>query len=113
MGNVNLPTPVALAGAGLCLLAGYIVGAVVHPSGQDRTTAEVKTFNPDNDALCLTGEAVAPLANTDDNLLCGTWRRDAGSTDPQPGDEFAFVTMTSTRGSDGEKATFIFGEVVR
>ena len=113
MANVNMPTPVALAAAGLCLLGGYIVGAFAHPSGQDQTTAEVKTFDATTNKICLAGDAVAELANSDDNLLCGTWRHDPGSTDPRPGDEFRFVTMTSTRASDNETATFIFGEVVQ
>ena len=29
MGNVNMPTPVALAGGALCLLAGYLVGTLL------------------------------------------------------------------------------------
>jgi len=113
MGNVNLPTPVALAGAALCLLGGYLVGVVLGPDEPSETTAEVESFDAGSDKLCLSGDAVAEAPQAEDGILCGTWRHDAGARDPVEGDEFRFVTMTSARASDGEQATFIFGEVVR
>ena len=113
MGNVNLPTPVALAGAGLCLLGGYLVGVVAGPDGQPETTAQVESYDATNEELCLSGDAVADTPDAEDGILCGTWRHDADAPTPREGDEFTFVAMTSNRSADGEKATFIFGEVVR
>ena len=113
MANVTIPTPVALAGGALCLLGGYLVGVVAGPDEPSETTAEVASFDGGSDKLCLSGDAVADSPNAEDGVLCGTWRHDAGARDPREGDEFRFVTITSTRASDGEKATFIFGDVVR
>jgi hypothetical protein len=113
MGNVNMPAPVALAGAGLCLLGGYLVGTVAGHSAHAESTAEVQSYDASTDRLCLAGGAVADDADAKDGVLCGTWRHDAGAQRPEKGDDFRFVSMTSTRTSDDEKATFIFGEVVR
>jgi hypothetical protein len=113
MSNVNLPTPVALAGAGLCLLGGYLVGTVTGSGTQSESTAEVQSFDAGSDELCLSGDAVGDDPAAQDGVLCGTWRHDSDAVRPREGDEFAFVSMTSSRSSDDEKATFIFGEVVR
>ena len=113
MADVTIPTPVALAGAGLCLLGGYLVGVVAGPTAQSQTSATVESYDAGSDRLCLTGDAVVDDADAQDGVLCGTWRHDDGAHVPQEGDDFRYVTMTSTRASDGEKATFIFGDVVR
>lgn len=116
MGNVNLPAPVAYAGGALCLLAGYLIGVVAGPEPSGQTTAEVVSFEPATDALCLTGEAVADEPSASGGLLCGTWRQTEASSTPREGDAFRFVTLTSQEGesgSDGRKVTFIYGDVVR
>ena len=41
MGNVTLPTPVALAGGAICILGGYLLGALAGPDAPSRTTAVV------------------------------------------------------------------------
>jgi hypothetical protein len=112
MSNVSLPTPVALAGGALCVLGGYLIGAVLGPDTSDRTTAEVVSYEPDTDELCLTGDAVADAPGADEGVLCATWQRTSGST-PEQGDVFRFVTMTSEGGEADETVTFIYGDVVR
>lgn len=112
MGNVNLPTPVVLAGAGLCLLGGYLLGVVAGPESPDRTVAEVKSFSGDGNRLCLEGEAVADLAGAKDDVLCGVWRRANGDVTPEVGDTFRFVSTfhAGRSGKDDDRVT-IFGEV--
>ena len=58
VGNVTLPTPVFLAGGAFCLLAGYLVGAVVGPETQHGTTATVVSFESGTSRLCLEGDSV-------------------------------------------------------
>ena len=41
MANINLPVPVAVAGGCLCLLGGYLIGAVAGPQASDPTVATV------------------------------------------------------------------------
>ena len=53
VGNVNLPTPVVLAGGGLCLLGGYLVGVVAGPEGPDRATGVVESYDSGTRKLCL------------------------------------------------------------
>lgn len=112
MGNINMPAPVAFAGGALCLLGGYLVGVVAGPDTNDRTTAEVVSFEPGNEELCLTGDAVADQPRAEDGVLCGTWRRGIGSETPQAGDAFRFVVMTSESAADDDAATYIYGDVV-
>lgn len=112
MANVTVPMPIAVAGGALCLLGGFLVGAVAGPDTPSQDTAEVVSYTRDADRLCLTGEAVADSPEAQDGVLCGTWRRDAGATDPAAGDDFRFVLLTSRNTDDGESATFIFGDVV-
>ncbi|HEY0905425.1 MAG TPA: hypothetical protein VGE14_16205 [Marmoricola sp.] len=114
MGNVTLPTPVFLAGGALCLMAGYLVGAVVGEDGQAGTTATVVSFERSTARLCLEGESVEDESGVEDGVLCGTWSRSAGSTVPAEGDTFRFVA-TDTSGVKGSKprdAIVIFGTVV-
>ncbi len=114
MGNVTLPTPVAVAAALLCLLGGYLVGVFAGPTGNDAATAEVESYDRADDELCLRGDAVRDLPDTgDDGVLCGTWRRTQGAVTPRPGDEFTFVTMTSSAAGEGERVTYIYGDVAR
>lgn len=113
MGNVNMPTPVALAAGGLCLLGGYLVGVVAGPGTTARTTAEVTSYDRESGTLCLAGAAVADLPETSDGELCGSWRHDQGAAVPSEGDTFRFVTMTSRGSGSEETAVFIYGDVVR
>ncbi len=110
MANVNMPAPVAFAGAALCALGGYLIGVVAGPDTTSRTTAEVVSFDAGSQELCLTGEAVAELPQTDEGRLCGTWRSPQRGSRPQEGDEFRFVVMSSE--GEGEVSTFIYGDVV-
>ena len=47
MGNLNLPTPIVLAGAALCILAGYLIGVVAGPDTPERTTGTVEVLGHD------------------------------------------------------------------
>lgn len=119
MGNVTLPTPVALAGGALCLLGGYLVGAVTGPDTPSRTTATVSSYDPSTQEICLRGDAVEEQEGgvSTDGELCGRWQRTAGSdSEPRPGDEFRFVsTVVDASGSpNGEQdgpITLIYGDV--
>jgi hypothetical protein len=113
MRNVTLPTPLAVAAAGLCLLGGYLVGVVAGPGDHETATAEVESYERSGSRLCLRGDAVRDLEGTDeDGVLCGTWRRTQGAVTPRPGDEFTFVTLTSSAGGDGGgRVTYIYGDV--
>ena len=110
MANVNLPAPVAFAGAALCALGGYLIGVVAGPDTTSRTTAEVLSYDQDSRELCLTGDAVADLPEAGDGRLCGTWRSAQRSPAPRRGDQFRFVVMSSE--GQGEVSTFIYGDVV-
>jgi hypothetical protein len=125
MGNVNLPTPVALAGAALCLLAGYLLGVVAGPDTPSQTSAEVASYDPGNGRLCLRGDTISGHAGVGaSGELCGTWRRTLGSGSgsgsrlPEPGDDFRFVSVLADR-PPGEQdparepTVVIYGEVVR
>lgn len=112
VGNVNLPTPVVLAGAGLCLLGGYLVGVVAGPEAPDRTTAIVTSFDSSTRKLCLEGKGVADLDGADEATICGVWRRTEHSAKPVKGDKFRFVS-TVNKGQSGvdDNVVTIFGEV--
>jgi len=112
MGNVTLPTAVAVAGGALCLLAGYVVGAAVSGGTTDRSTAEVESYDTSTNELCLTGGAVDDMETAEDGVLCGEWQHGTASVVPEPGDDFRFVTMTNKR-AGGERAVFIYGDVAR
>jgi hypothetical protein len=115
VGNVTLPTPVFLAGGAFCLLAGYLVGAVVGPDSQHGTTAEVVSFDAGTSRLCLEGDAVKDESGADDHgVLCGTWSHGAGATNPQKGDTFRFVLQDTSgvKGSKPRDTTVIYGTVV-
>ncbi|MFP5253420.1 MAG: hypothetical protein ACLGH4_06450 [Actinomycetes bacterium] len=119
MGNVNLPTPVALAGGALCALGGYLLGVVAGPDTVERTTAVVESFDASTNDLCLSGDGVEGQEGVvDDGVLCGTWRRTSGATaEPKVGDTFRFVTLSTGPGDEapeGQRATtVIYGDVVR
>ena len=113
MGNVNLPTPVALAGGAICVIGGYLLGVVVGPDRADMRTATVASYDTGDGRLCLEGDEVADDSAAKDGILCGTWRRTAGADAPEVGDAFQFVTL-SPGGSEGHTAvTLIYGDVVR
>jgi hypothetical protein len=119
MGNVNLPTPVALAGGAICILGGYLLGVVAGPSTPTRTTATVESYDQRDGRLCLSGEAVAGQEGaTEEGRLCGTWRRTVGDENlPDPGETFRFVSVVVDQPPEGEDAedgpfTMIYGDVV-
>ena len=119
MGNVTLPTPVALAGGAICILGGYLLGVVAGPDAPSRTTAVVESYDRGDGRLCLSGETVAGQEGvSDEGLLCGTWRRTVGDSRlPEPGDEFRFVSVVVDQPPDGEDLqdgpfTMIYGDVV-
>lgn len=120
MGNVNLPTPVAVTGGALCILGGYLLGAIAGPDTPERTTGIVDSYDADTGDLCLTGETIQDQEGaTDDGLLCGEWRRtQANDRPPDVGDEFRFVSMVVDSSREAESAdptaiTLIYGDVVR
>lgn len=118
MGNVNLPTPVALAGGGLCLLAGYLLGMVAGPDSPSRATGTVVSFDDDTGRLCLRGEEVDGVEGQEpDGRLCGTWRRTEGNeATPEPGDDFRFVSVLVDQPPEDteepDPRTVIYGDVV-
>jgi hypothetical protein len=109
MGNVNMPTPVALAGGALCLLGGYLVGTLTGPDTETRTTATVESYDAASEELCLVGDAVSDLEGVGDGMLCGSWQP-TGSSVPEEGDEFRFVSIVSE--GDESSSTYIYGDVV-
>lgn len=116
MGNVSLPTPVALTGGAICLLGGYLVGVLAGPDTTSRTTATVVSYDSDTGELCLTGDGVKDQEGVEGERLCGTWRRAGESSAPRKGDRFRFVTLSSgTTGSGAGQtpAVAIYGDVVR
>jgi hypothetical protein len=119
MGNVNLPTPVALAGGAICVLGGYLLGVVVGPDTVSRTTAVVASYDPATSRLCLEGDGIKGQEGpVEDGLLCGTWRRTQGDeTQPHQGDKFRFVSLSVGDGQDTgpegqQPTTVIYGDLV-
>jgi hypothetical protein len=116
MGNVNLPTPVAMAGGAICVLGGYLLGVVTGPDSAARTTGVVESYDSGSGRLCLSGDGIEEQEGTIvDGVLCGTWRRTVGSaTVPEPGDMFRFVSLSGDESPRGKRATtVIYGSVVR
>lgn len=116
MGNVTLPTPVFVAGGALCLVAGYLVGAVAGPETPHRTTATVISFDSRTSELCLEGDSVKDESAADeDGVLCGTWSHSVGATKPRKGDTFRFVAMDTSgvKGSKPRSGTVLYGTVER
>jgi hypothetical protein len=94
VGNVTLPTPVFVAGGALCLLGGYLAGAVLGQSGAERPTATVVSYDARSSELCLEGESVQDEKGVDeDGRLCGTWSRSAHLPRPREGDTFRFIAI--------------------
>jgi hypothetical protein len=115
VGNVTLPTPVFLAGGALCLVAGYLVGAIVGPDTPSRTTAQVVSFDSGTEKLCLEGAAIKDQDGVDSSgQLCGTLRRTASTRVPVKGDDFRFVSVESSGEVDGKpkQQIIIYGAVV-
>lgn len=112
---MTLPTPLFLAGGALCLVAGYLVGAVVGPDTPERTTAQVVSYDASKSRLCLEGDAIKDQEGADpEGRLCGTLRRTPSSEVPRKGDDFRFVSVRTTGEVDGrtEEQIVIFGDVV-
>lgn len=115
MGNVNLPTPVVIAGGALALLGGYLIGVVAGPDTPARTTGVVESYNRRSAELCLSGEAVSEQEGaSEDGTLCGVWQRPPGATTPHKGDSFRFVTMRTAQAPDTDVGgqVLIYGDVV-
>ena len=117
MGNLTLPTPVAVAGAAICVLGGYLLGSLAGPGSSELSTATVASYDRSDSRLCLTGEGVEGREGAEDGELCGTWRRTEGSPAPVEGDRFRFLSMTFHEGGAdapaGERpVTVIYGDVV-
>lgn len=119
MGNVTLPTPVALAGGAMCILGGYLLGVLAGPDTPSRTTAEVASYDDRDGRLCLRGDTVTDQEGVaEGGLLCGTWRRSVGDNNlPEPGEEFRFVSVVAEQPPPGEESddgpfTMIYGNVV-
>lgn len=117
MANVNLPTPVVVAGGALCLLGGYLLGVVTGPDTPDRTTGVVESFDEPTNRICLSGETVSQHEAAQDGELCGTWRRSAGSSDPEEGDEFRYVAVLTSEAPEADdtglgRQVVIYGDVV-
>jgi hypothetical protein len=55
MGNVTLPTPVALTGGAICLLGGYLLGVVAGPDSPSKAVAVVESYDESDGRLCLVG----------------------------------------------------------
>jgi hypothetical protein len=118
VGNVNLPTPVVIAGGALCLLGGYLIGVVAGPDTPDRTTGVVESYDSRTQKLCLSGDAVSQQEGADkDGVLCGAWQRSPGATTPHSGDNFRFVTKHTAQDPSGtdtnvDDQVLIYGDVV-
>jgi len=120
MGNVTLPTPVALAGGAICILGGYLVGVVAGPATPERTTATVQSYDADSGELCLVGDAISDQEGvTEEGVLCGRWRRTQTSEGtPEAGEPFRFVSLVvdgsrQTESGEATPVTLIYGDVVR
>lgn len=120
VGNVTLPTPVALAGGAICVLGGYLIGVVAGPASPERTTATVQSYDAEQGRLCLRGETIGDQEGaTDDGRLCGRWRRTENSqATPETGDPFRFVSQVvegprESRSQEPGPLTVIYGDVVR
>ena len=113
MGNVNLPTPVALAGGAICVLGGYLLGAVAGPDAAGQSTATVVSYDAGTGRLCLRGDGIdGQEGKVVDGRLCGTWRRTSGSAAPDPGDRFRFVSLSPGSVDGHQPVTQIYGDVV-
>lgn len=113
---MTLPTPVFIAGAAAFALAGFLAGTVTSSGDSESRTAKVQSYDPEKAELCLTGEAAADAAGAaDDGSLCGRWQRVPGARVPKVGDDFRFVTVQTTGESGGEqqRASVIYGDVVK
>lgn len=113
--TTRLPRAVLVAGAAMCLLAGYVVGMAVGSGSPSRATGVVQSYDADSDELCLGGGTVSSAAGADGDVLCGTWRRGSRSPVPEEGDEFRFVSFRASDDPDDDKdpvRVLIYGDVV-
>ena len=120
MGNVNLPTPVALAGASICVLGGYLLGVVAGPDTTSSASATVESYDPGSRKLCLVGAGAREQEGADPSgRLCGVWRRtEEVGAPPRKGDRFRFIAVAAEPGPPGSgqgrrSMTVIYGDVAR
>jgi len=99
----------------MCLLAGYLLGMVTGPNEANPTLAQVASFDPNTQKLCLEGNAAEAQEGASGGQLCGVWRRTVGSATPARGDDFRFVSVATTGEFDGKKRSqvVIYGDVVK
>jgi hypothetical protein len=99
----------------MCLLAGYLLGMVTGPNSANPTLAKVASFNPETQQLCLEGKAASSQEGAKDGELCGLWRRTVRSATPVKGDDFKFVSVSTSGKFDGKTQTqvVIYGDVVK
>ncbi len=98
----------------MCLLGGYLVGAVAGPNTPDRSTATVASYQPSTDRLCLSGDGVKGQSGVAaDGQLCGTWSPQGASRTPRKGDRFRFVSVLAKDNAVPESSTAIYGDVVK
>jgi len=112
---VTLPAPVFVAGAIMCLLAGYLLGMVTGPSQANPTVAKVASYDAQTKELCLEGKAAEGQEGAQGGELCGVWRRTVDSATPSKGDDFKFVSVATSGNFDGEthRQVVIYGDVVK
>ncbi len=103
-----------MAGAGFCLLAGFLIGVVAGPETPAAANGVVASYESSTRELCLEGDDAAEVSGADDGLLCGIWNRGAGSRAPRVGDTFAFLTLETDRdpAADERGRVLIYGDVV-
>lgn len=114
VGNVTLPTPVFVAGGALCLLGGYLAGAVLG-EGEERPTATVASYDARTAELCLEGESVQDEKGVDEEgRLCGTWSRSGNLPRPEQGDTFRFIAIDRQLDARNDQSgVVILGTVVQ
>lgn len=115
MATTSLPRAVLVAGAAMCLLAGYVLGMAIGAGSPERDTGVVESYDAQTDELCLGGGSVSSAEGADGDLLCGTWRRGSGSSRPREGEDFRFVSIRASDDPDDDEdpvRVLIYGDVV-
>lgn len=99
----------------MCLLAGYLLGMVTGPNAANPTLAQVASYDSQTQLLCLEGKAATSQDGAKDGELCGVWRRTVSSKIPAKGDDFKFVSVSTSGRFGGETQTqvVIHGDVVK
>ncbi|GAB3087452.1 hypothetical protein [Nocardioides zeae] len=124
MSNVHLPRSVVAVGALVCVGGGYLLGVVVTAEPSELARAEVVSFAPGTNELCLRGSDLVDLPGAagddvrgegDDAELCGYWMRPENAGTPRPGDAFELtvrLTDDPPSGVRGSANVLIYGDLV-